>query len=106
MITSLEDMTDHEQIRDLSVKQLKLILQKNCINYKGCLEKQELLDKVVRLWQAREEEKIMQERIAQRGDTGNRCMCTYLSTCKGTLQLGACNPCLGRLVACMHAQLF
>ena len=39
------------------MRQLKLILQRNCINYKGCVEKQELLERVVRLWRARQQEK-------------------------------------------------
>lgn len=69
MVTSLEVLTDESQISELSVKQLKLILQKNCINYKGCVEKRELLEKVVRLWQSRKEEKIRQATIAQTGDT-------------------------------------
>ena len=69
-VTSLEALTDESQISELSVKQLKIILQRNCINYKGCVEKRELLEKVVRLWQAREEEKIRQATIAQSGNIG------------------------------------
>lgn len=69
-VTSLGALTAESQISELSVKQLKMILQRNCINYKGCVEKRELLEKVVRLWQAREEEKIRQVTIAQSGNIG------------------------------------
>ena len=75
MVTSLEVLTDESEIRELSVKQLKIILQRNCINYKGCVEKHELLERVVRLWHAKEEEKVRVATIANTGDTG-----TYLSS--------------------------
>lgn len=52
------------------MKQLKVILQRNCINYKGCVEKRELRDKVATLWRSREEDKIRQATIAQMGDVG------------------------------------
>lgn len=41
-----------EDLNDLSVKQLKEILMLNRVDYKGCCEKTELLDRVQRLWQA------------------------------------------------------
>ena len=41
----------------LGVRQLKIILQRNCIDYRGCVEKTELMDRVKRLWLARKKEK-------------------------------------------------
>ena len=67
-------------MRQLSVRQLKLILQRNCINYKGCVEKRELCDKVVTLWRAREEEKVRQATIAQTGNIGEREQGSFLYT--------------------------
>lgn len=42
--------TDREDLDDLSVKQLKEILMLNRIDFKGCCEKSELLERVKRLW--------------------------------------------------------
>ena len=69
-VTSLDGLTSVQQVLGLSVKQLKLILQQNCINYKGCVEKEELQVRVRRLWQAKEEERIKVAQLAQAGDAG------------------------------------
>lgn len=42
--------TFSSEFDDLSVKQLKEILMLNRVDFKGCCEKQELLDRVNRLW--------------------------------------------------------
>ena len=57
MVTTLEELDSEEEIKELSVRQIKIILQRNCINYKGCVEKEELLEKVKTLWKAKEEDK-------------------------------------------------
>lgn len=67
-VTHLEELQLESQLELLSVRQLKLILQRNCINYKGCVEKQELLERVVRLWRARQQEKAMESKLAEKGD--------------------------------------
>ena len=56
-ITKIEDLQDESQIDLLSVRQLKRILLQNCIDYHGCVEKQELMDRVHRLWQEKAEQK-------------------------------------------------
>ena len=50
---NVDDIESLEQLRTLSVKQLKLILTRNFIDYKGCLEREELLGKAERLWNDR-----------------------------------------------------
>ena len=57
MVSDFSDIQHESQLNELSVRQLKIILQRNCINYKGCVEKHELLNRVQRLWDARQEEK-------------------------------------------------
>lgn len=42
--------TSSDDLDSLTVKQLKEVLMVNRVDYKGCCEKQELLDRVVRLW--------------------------------------------------------
>lgn len=55
---SIEDVINPEQISDLSVRQLKLILTRSFIDYKGCCEKHELQDRVLRLWNQKKSQKI------------------------------------------------
>ncbi|XP_073848266.1 uncharacterized protein [Musca autumnalis] len=47
---NLEDYDSIKQLEGLSVKQLKEVLMLHRVDYKGCCEKQELLDRVGRLW--------------------------------------------------------
>ncbi|XP_050323657.1 RING finger protein B [Bactrocera neohumeralis] len=47
---NLDDFESVDDLEALSVKQLKEILMLNRVDYKGCCEKQELLDRVQRLW--------------------------------------------------------
>ncbi|XP_036922459.1 E3 ubiquitin-protein ligase rififylin isoform X2 [Sturnira hondurensis] len=47
---SLSDLTDPEDIEGLTVRQLKEILARNFVNYKGCCEKWELMERVTRLY--------------------------------------------------------
>ena len=54
----------------LPVKILKIILRRNCIDYRGCVEKEELQERVKRLWKAREKQKEMGDKIANSGDLG------------------------------------
>lgn len=48
---SLSDLKGVEDIEDLSVRQLKEILARNFVDYKGCCEKWELMERVTRLYQ-------------------------------------------------------
>lgn len=48
---SLADLTCLDDIEALSVRQLKEILARNFVNYKGCCEKWELMERVRRLYQ-------------------------------------------------------
>ncbi|XP_021418879.1 E3 ubiquitin-protein ligase rififylin isoform X2 [Oncorhynchus mykiss] len=47
---SLSDLAVAEDIEALSVRQLKEILARNFVNYKGCCEKWELMERVTRLY--------------------------------------------------------
>lgn len=47
---SLSDLTELEDIEGLSVRQLKEILARNFVTYKGCCEKWELMERVTRLY--------------------------------------------------------
>ncbi|XP_029468963.1 E3 ubiquitin-protein ligase rififylin [Rhinatrema bivittatum] len=47
---SLSDIVNVEDIEALTVRQLKEILARNFVNYKGCCEKWELMERVTRLY--------------------------------------------------------
>ena len=57
MNMDLLDLEGESQIEELTVKQLKVVLKKNCIDFKGCVEKQELTERVKRLWIAKKKER-------------------------------------------------
>lgn len=61
-------MQYENEIDLLPVKILKIVLQRNCIDYRGCVEKEELRERVKRLWKAREKVKAVEDKIA--GDLG------------------------------------
>lgn len=75
LVTNITDLTSPDQIDLLPVKILKIILQRNCINYKGCVEKEELKDRVKRLWIAREKAKALEDKIAGDLDAENEFLC-------------------------------
>ncbi|XP_037122762.1 E3 ubiquitin-protein ligase rififylin isoform X1 [Syngnathus acus] len=47
---SLSDLASEDQVESLSVRQLKEILARNFVNFKGCCEKWELMERVARLY--------------------------------------------------------
>lgn len=47
---TIDDIKSEEQIHDLSARQLKLILTRNFVDYRGACEREELMNKVMRLW--------------------------------------------------------
>ena len=57
MNMDLLDLESESQIEELTVKQLKVVLKRNCIDFKGCVEKQELTERVKRLWTAKKKQK-------------------------------------------------
>ena len=68
----MDDVKSEEDISTLAVMELKQILTANFIEYKGCCEKRELIEKVKMLYQS--EQKIRQ---GMGGDIGR-----YLYDCR------------------------
>lgn len=62
---SLSDLSCLDDIEELSVRQLKEILARNFVNYTGCCEKWELMERVRRLYQ--EHQKLLGEYQRQKG---------------------------------------
>lgn len=47
----LSDIKEASELEFLNIRQLKNLLSSNRVNYKGCIERKDLLNKVSRLWQ-------------------------------------------------------
>lgn len=67
---SLSDLRSEEDIENLNIKQIKEILASNFVEYKGCCEKRELLEKVRRLYVSYQENKRL-ERELNENSTGS-----------------------------------
>lgn len=52
---SIDSMESEDQIRQLSARQLKVLLARNFVDFKGCCERDELMQKVLRLWREKKE---------------------------------------------------
>lgn len=76
---SLDQLRDVEEIEELSVRKLKEILAANFVDYKGCVEKWELMERVRRLWHS---------------DQANRQKSEYLVPGRIKPQLALCHLCL------------
>ncbi|XP_054011590.1 E3 ubiquitin-protein ligase RNF34 isoform X1 [Hylaeus anthracinus] len=65
----LSDLNDLSDLEYLTVKQLKNLLSINRVDYKGCIERCELLDRASRLWQehkqSKDDVKIMDENLCK-----------------------------------------
>ncbi|XP_041349402.1 E3 ubiquitin-protein ligase RNF34-like isoform X2 [Gigantopelta aegis] len=59
----LEKISSLDDIGNLTARQLKEVLANNFVDYKGCCEKAELVDRVKRLWKEEQNNKAKAERI-------------------------------------------
>ncbi|KAM6338310.1 E3 ubiquitin-protein ligase rififylin isoform 4-T7 [Alca torda] len=67
---SLSDLRSIGDINALSVRQLKEILARNFVNYKGCCEKWELLERVTRLYKEKDLQHLVSDTDDQTGGAG------------------------------------
>ncbi|XP_075034366.1 E3 ubiquitin-protein ligase RNF34 isoform X2 [Mixophyes fleayi] len=65
---SLSDLSTLEEIEGLTIRQLKEILARNFVNYSGCCEKWELVEKVNRLYRENEENRKSLENLEFKPD--------------------------------------
>ncbi|XP_032242336.2 E3 ubiquitin-protein ligase RNF34 [Nematostella vectensis] len=99
---TIDDITDIEQVDNLSVKELKHILTANFVDFKGCVEKEELLSKVRLLWKSRNCEKQKVENVSESLDESCKVCMDNLIDCV-LLECGhmvACINCSKQLAEC------
>ncbi|NWR45555.1 RNF34 ligase, partial [Regulus satrapa] len=114
---SLSDISSLEDIEGLSVRQLKEILACNFVNYSGCCEKWELVEKVSRLYRENEENhKTQGERLQLHEDDDSLCRicmdavidcvlleCGHMVTCtKCGKRMSECPICRQYVVRAVH----
>lgn len=89
---SLSDLDNEEAIANLSVRQLKEILARNFVNYSGCCEKWELLERVHRLYRENEQNRKSMENVSITADGVK----TQLS-----LDENLCRICMDAIIDCV-----
>ncbi|NWS06346.1 RNF34 ligase, partial [Motacilla alba] len=114
---SLSDISSLEDIEGMSVRQLKEILACNFVNYSGCCEKWELVEKVSRLYRESEENhKTQGERMQLNEDDDSLCRicmdavidcvlleCGHMVTCtKCGKRMSECPICRQYVVRAVH----
>uniref|UniRef100_A0A672FRI4 RING-type E3 ubiquitin transferase n=1 Tax=Salarias fasciatus TaxID=181472 RepID=A0A672FRI4_SALFA len=113
---SLSDLDNEEAIENLSVRQLKEILARNFVNYSGCCEKWELLERVHRLYRENEQNRKSNGVKAQLAADENLCRicmdaiidcvlleCGHMVTCtKCGKRMSECPICRQFVVRAVH----
>ncbi|XP_020791114.1 E3 ubiquitin-protein ligase RNF34a [Boleophthalmus pectinirostris] len=92
---SLSDISSLGDIEDLSVRQLKEILARNFVNYSGCCEKWELVERVRRLYRETEENRKSLENVSSSVTTDGE---------KGPLTIyddNLCRICMDAVIDCV-----
>ncbi|GAB6029976.1 hypothetical protein CHUAL_005670 [Chamberlinius hualienensis] len=70
MIGSLSDIAVPDVISSLTIRQIKIILEKHLVSYSECSEKYEMVQKLIRLWEDNEKKSEDKDEIP----TGERCV--------------------------------
>ncbi|XP_061104715.1 E3 ubiquitin-protein ligase rififylin isoform X1 [Conger conger] len=113
---SLSDLSGVGDIEALSVRQLKEILARNFVNYKGCCEKWELLERVTRLYNDQKDLQNFAEPTGAPGLEENLCKicmdlpidcvlleCGHMVTCtKCGKRMNECPICRQYVVRAVH----
>uniref|UniRef100_UPI003211CB37 E3 ubiquitin-protein ligase RNF34 isoform d n=1 Tax=Pongo abelii TaxID=9601 RepID=UPI003211CB37 len=115
---SLSDLSSLDDVEGMSVRQLKEILARNFVNYSGCCEKWELVEKVNRLYKENEEnQKSYGERLQLQDEEDDSlcriCMdavidcvlleCGHMVTCtKCGKRMSECPICRQYVVRAVH----
>uniref|UniRef100_A0A4W5M7N2 RING-type E3 ubiquitin transferase n=1 Tax=Hucho hucho TaxID=62062 RepID=A0A4W5M7N2_9TELE len=120
MRASLSDLDNEGDIVSLSVRQLKEILARNFVNYSGCCEKWELIERVHRLYRENEQNRKSMENVnsvkAQLASDDHLCRicmdavidcvlleCGHMVTCtKCGMRMSECPICRQYVVRAVH----
>uniref|UniRef100_A0A8D2IP57 RING-type E3 ubiquitin transferase n=1 Tax=Varanus komodoensis TaxID=61221 RepID=A0A8D2IP57_VARKO len=104
---SLSDLTSASDIDGLSVRQLKEILARNFVNYKGCCEKWELMERVTRLYKEKDLQGVGPSNLCKICmDAAIDCVlleCGHMVTCtKCGMRMSECPICRQYVIRAVH----
>ena len=101
--TSLSNIDSIEKLESLSVKQIKEILAANFVHYKGCYEKNELIEKLKNLYSSYEKNKRIESLLNER-EKNEILDPTKRATSVTNLNLNEydlCKICMDRVIDCV-----
>ncbi|KAH6932177.1 hypothetical protein HPB50_003488 [Hyalomma asiaticum] len=109
---ALEHFESVDELGQLTVMQMKLMLTRNFVDYRGCCEKAELLEKLSWLWQQKRKHQDAGDALCEE-DVCKICMegcvdcvildCGHMCTCTGCgKQLSECPICRQYVVRVVH----
>ena len=96
---SISDINNESDIENLSIKQIKEILASNFVEYKGCCERKELVDKLLRLYFSHRENKRLANEI-NNSASGSSSKLTN-ETIQKTDEADLCKICMECLIDCV-----
>lgn len=105
----LSDIKKMSDLEYLTVKQLKHLLFTNCVDYKGCIERRELVDRASRLWQEYKQAQTVAVEELHEGDVCKICWdapiecvileCGHMACCLDCgKRMAECPICKGHVV--------
>ena len=101
---SLSDLSREEDIENLTIKQIKEILACNFVDYKGCCEKKELVDKAKRLYASYLDNKRLENEINQAEEPSEAAPSEPTSTSakkSNVDDLDLCKICMESIIDCV-----
>lgn len=101
----MSDLDTIEAIDSLGIRDIKIILTKNFVNYKGCVEKEELKERLRTLWKSNKALEMRQQQMNNSNEEGDN----RKSDGAETSGLGAssvndndvCKICMDRMIDCV-----
>jgi hypothetical protein len=101
---SVSDLNSENDIENLSVKQIKEILANNFVEYKGCCEKKELVEKLKRLYNSHLENKRIEQELNNIGASNveaGGCASGGASSSKRPDESDICKICMESIIDCV-----
>lgn len=93
---SLSELKNEDAIEELSVKQLKELLALNFVEFKGCCERRELIEKARRLYRSHQENKMREQELNNQGSSAHGATSDYSAS-----ENDVCKICMESLIDCV-----
>lgn len=98
---NLNDLTELSQIEGLNVKQLKELLILNRVDFKGCCERKELLERAERLWRESTKSREGTNQFLQPNTRTDNCNIIFVSDLESTGNEELCKICMDAPMECV-----